>query len=329
VESSNSLRSNRGGPAWLADRVRRQLHRIGVVTSRVRGLGRNLPRMTQTSLFAPEPGAMPAKPAGRLQARMRVLITVKAAPNPSETYGETVCVAGLRLDPNHAGWVRLYPINFRELDSDSKFAKYDVVSLTARPNPGDPRPESWRPEIDTLTVEGNLPPWRRRQDYVNDYVEGTTCGLIEAARTSASAKSLAAIRPRQVTGIDIEPHGAWTAEQQRKIDRYVNQLPLLPDLGRRTALEAPRFKGWYRYLCQDPSCGGHRQGIYDWEWVAFQRNNLHGLGDQEAHASLRQKFLLEICGASNDLVFFLGNQQARPHGFMVLGMFYPPLKPRR
>lgn len=52
---------------------------------------------------------------------MRVLITVKAAPNPSATYGETVCVAGLRLDLDAAGWVRHYPINFREFDSDGKF----------------------------------------------------------------------------------------------------------------------------------------------------------------------------------------------------------------
>ena len=65
---------------------------------------------------------------------MRVLITVKAAPNPSEKYGETVCVAGLRLDLDAGGWVRLYPVNFRELDSDGKFRKYDVVSLMARPN---------------------------------------------------------------------------------------------------------------------------------------------------------------------------------------------------
>jgi hypothetical protein len=83
---------------------------------------------------------------------MRVLITVKAAPNPSEKYGETVCVAGLRLDLDAAGWVRLYPVNFRELDSDGKFRKYDVVSLMARPTPGDPRAESWRPPLEHVTT---------------------------------------------------------------------------------------------------------------------------------------------------------------------------------
>ena len=35
---------------------------------------------------------------------------------------------------DNAGWVRLYPINFRDLGDDSKFKKYDVVA-TARPNP--------------------------------------------------------------------------------------------------------------------------------------------------------------------------------------------------
>jgi hypothetical protein len=280
--------------------------------------------MTQTSLFAPEPGAVPVKPAGRLQARMRVLITVKAAPNPSETYGETVCVAGLRVDPNDAGWVRLYPINYRELDSDDKFRKYDVVSVTARPNPGDPRAESWRPETDSLVRERHLPPWKPRQAYVNDFVDGTMCGLIEAVRSGPPARSLAAIRPRQVTGLEIEPHPGWDADERRKIDQYMNQLEF-PELSRgpKTPLEAPRFKGWYRYFCQARRCREHRQGIYDWEWVSLQRR-LAALGDAEMRKALRKKFLGEICAPSRDLVFFVGNQLRHPQGFMILGMFWPP-----
>lgn len=288
-----------------------------------------MPSVTQPSLFAPEPGTAPVKPAGRLATRMRILITVKAAPNPSQTYGETVCVAGLRLDPDQAGWIRLYPVNFRELDGDSKFKKYDVVSLTARPNPGDPRAESWRPEIDTLTVETKLPSWPRRQAWVSEHVDGTMCGLIEAVSANPAAKSLAAIRPKQVTALDIKPHGGWSPDEQRRIDRYVSQLPL-PGMSRgpKTALEAPRFKGWYRYLCQAPGCRGHNQGIYDWEWVAFQRH-FPQLPDQEAIAEIRNQFLLKICAQDKDLVFFVGNQQKHPRGFMVLGMFYPPLSPRR
>jgi hypothetical protein len=123
--------------------------------------------------------------------------------------------------------------------------------------------------------------------------------------------------------LDVEPHPGWTRDEQAKIDRYVNQLEL-PGLARapRTALEPPRFKGWYRYSCQAPLCPGHRQGIYDWEWVALQRH-LGGQGDAAAMAALRERFLDQICSADRDLVFFVGNQAKRQQTFMMLGAFYP------
>jgi hypothetical protein len=40
---------------------------------------------------------------------MEVLITVKAYPNPSAGYAETVCVAGLRIDTDPYEWVRERP----------------------------------------------------------------------------------------------------------------------------------------------------------------------------------------------------------------------------
>jgi len=41
--------------------------------------------------------------------RLRVLVLVKAAPQPSRQYGDTVCVAGVTLDAE-SQWVRLYDI---------------------------------------------------------------------------------------------------------------------------------------------------------------------------------------------------------------------------
>ena len=277
----------------------------------------------EMSLFGPDPGSVPVKPADDRAARLRILITVKAAPNPSETYGETVCVAGLRVDLESPGWVRLYPINFRELDSDQKFAKYDIVSLEARPNRSDPRAESWRPQMATLRKEGHLVGWPRRLGYVSDYIEGSMCGLLDGIRDHPPAKSLAAIHPRQVTGLDIEPHPGWTPGEQAKIDRYVSQLEL-PGMEKapRTALEAPRFKGWYKYLCHAPACKGHRQGIYDWEFVALQRH-LSGRSADAARTELRRRFLDQICAPDRDVVFFVGNQAKRQQTFMVLGAFYP------
>ena len=181
--------------------------------------------MSQGLLFGPD-DAPTAKPAGDGWQQMRVLITVKAAPNPSETYGETVCVAGIRLDFDAPGWVRLYPINFRELDSPHTFKKYDIVSLRAKPARGDFRTESWRPDITSVHTVDHLKPWTRRRVEVEPYVDASMCAVREAVHANSAAPSLAAVRPDRVLGIDLKPHPGWSPEDQRKIDRYVGQ----PDL---------------------------------------------------------------------------------------------------
>ena len=89
--------------------------------------------MTQTQLFKPDLERMPERP-DLASRKIEVLITVKAAPTPSATYGETVCVAGISADLSAPGWIRLYPINFRYLQQERKFRKYDVVSVQATPN---------------------------------------------------------------------------------------------------------------------------------------------------------------------------------------------------
>lgn len=275
--------------------------------------------MTQGALFGFD-DADTEKPAGDQWVDMRVLITVKAAPNPSATYGETVCVAGLRLDLDHMGWVRLYPINFRELESSHQFAKYDIVTLRAKPASNDPRIESWRPDMTSLLVKDKLRPWARRRPHVEPFVRESMCEVLAAVRENPPARSLAAVRPKRVAGLDIDRHPGWTAEEQRKINAYVGQLDLLGS--DRSALEAPRLRGWYRYRCHHPECGGHRQGILDWEWVALQRRLDH-LDDAALADRLRHRFLHELCGADRSVVFYVGNQAKRQRVFSVLGVYYP------
>ena len=84
--------------------------------------------MTMDSLFGQTVEYPSEKPSG--PARLRVLVTVKAAPNPSATHGETVCVAGVRLgDVGPTGWIRLYPINFRHLSKDTERLYRDAPLL--------------------------------------------------------------------------------------------------------------------------------------------------------------------------------------------------------
>lgn len=289
--------------------------------------------MTQLSLFSPTEGGPDPKPPSGLTVRLHMLITVKAAPQPSERYGETVCVAGLSVDFERRGWIRLYPINFRELASDDRFRKYDVVTVDARPNPQDQRRESFRPVMDSMVTERHLAAWKPRRGLLDEYVEDSMCHLYRDARADANAQSLALVRPRTVDGLIVEPHPGWTADEQRKIDAYVRQPDLFGGQDR-TALEPPRFRAYYRYHCQDSGCGGHRQGVLDWELVAFQRRLTRaGVGDGELHQAISVKFLDELCAPSRDVAFYVGNQAKRAHVFSVLGVYWPPKRavprPRR
>jgi hypothetical protein len=232
-----------------------------------------------------------------------------------------VCVAGISADLTFPGWIRLYPINFRDLDGTGRFRKYDLVEVDATPAPNDPRAESWRPIMPTLTVIRNLPPWAKRRPFVDPYVEDSMCAL-NVNSLLAGSRSLAAIRVNDVSDLVVEPHPGWTEEEQKKIDGYVNQLDMFATSDK-TALEAPRFKARYFWRCSAAGCKGHKQGILDWEFVALQRN-LAGSSDEEAVRRLKERFLDGICAPGKDLAFYVGNQAKHHNVFSVLGAYYPP-----
>ncbi|MFC6014800.1 hypothetical protein ACFP2T_01115 [Plantactinospora solaniradicis] len=168
--------------------------------------------------------------------------------------------------PTPTGWVRLYPINYRDLATDDHFAKYDIVSVDAKPARQDQRRESWKPIIDTMVREAHLPPWQKRRQLLDPHIEDSMCRLNRQVRDQPNAPSLALIRPARIDDLVVTPGRPWSPSEQRKIDTYVNQFDLLNDR-KRTPLEAPRFKATYHYRCDDPQCKGHQQGVLDWELV--------------------------------------------------------------
>jgi hypothetical protein len=147
------------------------------------------------------------------------------------------------------------------------------------------------------------------------------CQLNRAAQKRPDAQSLALVRPRQVDALEITPHPGWTPEQQQRIDAYADQPDLFGSQDR-TPLKAPRLRGSYRYRCHSPGCGGHRQGLLDWEFVALQRR-LSDKSDDEVAAELQKRFRDMMCNPSRDVAFYVGNQAKRPHVFSVLGVYYP------
>ncbi|MBM4042852.1 MAG: hypothetical protein FJ290_30555 [Planctomycetes bacterium] len=254
--------------------------------------------------------------AGR--ERRRILITVKTYPQPSMKYEETVCVAGIDVDSPQ--WIRLYPVQYRDLPFAQQFRKYEIVSLFLEKHRQDSRPESYRPDYDSLVVEGSLPAggdWYERRRFVEPTASESMCAI--QMEHKATKKSLGCFRPGEVEDFIIETDlPQWEGKQRSAL----LQLSLFETA--RRPLEKVPLKFFYRYRCRDRGCPGHRQMFLDWEAFQLYRNLRAKVASLEViKQKLREKFLDELCGAARDTFFFVGNHSTHPASFMVLGVFYP------
>src|SRR4030065_2803535 len=109
----------------------------------------------------------------------KILITVKAYPNPSKKYIETVCVAG--IDSEKYEWLRLYPIRFRDLEEDKKFKKYNIIEINVFKPSDDNRPESYKVDSDSIKIIDYIKTedkWIKRKSIVLPTVSNSMCEII-------------------------------------------------------------------------------------------------------------------------------------------------------
>lgn len=266
--------------------------------------------------------------AGRFTGeRAEVLITVKASPEPSEAHGDTVCVAGVRLDVYPHKWIRLYPVPFRWLSSDRQFDKFEAISVDLLQPHNDNRAESYR--IDGESVErsnrkvGNGP---ARGAILEPLIGPSMCDLVDGVHADPTAQSLGLVRARQLTDVYVKPHPGWSTEQQRKIDQGQAQMlfgePPPP-------LIAPPFLTGFKYKCDRATCRGHEQRNLDWEATALQLN-LRRLSPPSQIQAIRQRYLDERCAPDKAVHFFVGNMghPTKRRSFSILGVYGPPKQAR-
>lgn len=256
-------------------------------------------------------------------------MTVKAYPQPSRGYGETVCVAGVRVDGGPPRWLRLYPVAYRELAFADRFHKYQFMDLKVFRSSSDQRPESFKPNIPSVTlgeIVGTERNWERRWEYLGELAGATTACEVLRRQDEPNAPSLALIRPSEVIDLEVERNEAFTADKQR-----LAELAAAGDLftEAREPLEPAPFRLKYRYRCQSDGCNGHTQTLIDWEaGQAARRWKSDGGSDSELRKQLTAKFLDELCSPTRDAHFYLGNQHQHPRSFLVLGVFWPPANSR-
>lgn len=258
---------------------------------------------------------------------MKILVTVKAYPGIGRTEGETVCVAGVRLDTEGPEWVRLWPVGFRELPTSRQFSKWQIIEVDATRTSRDRRPESFRPNLETLklgeTVSTDRGSWRRRSELLGPLLgETTLCALQRANANGGMAPSLGLVRVRPGATATIEPGAVWTPERELQA-QLAAQPHLLRDQAL-TPLRPQKVQVRYHWHCMDADCRGHSQASCDWEvgasalkWERLYRDNLH--------EKLLETYEGKVLAPDRDTHFFVGNQHQHLGTFMVLGAYYPPL----
>jgi hypothetical protein len=253
-------------------------------------------------------------------SKRRILVVVKTYPNPSQTYGETVCCAGVDLDTSR--WVRMYPITFRRL-VDRQFKKYQAIECLATSPRGDNRPESLRVDQDSITFVGDPMPadaagWRRRMALLPP--PDACLEEIRAAQT-VDGTSLGMFRPAAIEALVIEKAKPWTARQQA----YLRQQRL--GLGRDLTLEMKELEQIplnfsYRFRCDDLRClTSHELQIQDWEigesYRKWSRANPTGWEQM-----IRLKYEVEL--PARDLHLVVGNLAKHHQAFVIIGLVRPP-----
>jgi len=260
-----------------------------------------------------------------MQEHLKVLITVKTFPIPSSKYDELVCTAGV----NELGdFIRLYPVNFRDLPFSQQYKKYQWLEVEAVKHTGrDSRKESYRPNCDSIRLHGERissdKNWAERARYALAKRSQSMEELY--SKQEQDRTSLGIFRPREISDLVITPDDAdWkpsfkAALMQQRLweNRKASREPLR---------KVP-FKFQYKFCCDDDRCTGrHQMMIEDWEVGALYWNCVDdGATPQEACLKVKHKFLAQICASDRDTHFYVGTVLAHPKSWVIIGTFWPKI----
>lgn len=235
--------------------------------------------------------------------RERTIILVKAWPQPSPKYGETVCCAGVTPE---GAWRRLFPIRFRHLSGDAKFNRWDVVEYVPGLPKEDRRLESRRVDEPTLKKVSTLSVKHRA---------GHLSPLLRDSYQAAADKgeSLTLIRPSSYSlGWKPKPASKLEAEKRAR-DQTLRQGSLWEK--ELAALEPCPFEIWMTF---EDASGRHRMKCGDWETPATFFKWRRDYGEVGALERLRDRYEGEY--RDKGVAFAMGTMAKYPKTWMLLGI---------
>lgn len=269
-----------------------------------------------------------------LQRSEKVLITVKTYPVLSVKYNELVCTAGI----NEQGeWIRLYPIQFRQLHLEKQYRKWQYVEAMIVKSNDDMRPESHRPEQSTLEVlegydEGSSTSRQRKIEFLEKTESHTDMKkLIEMAHQNKL--SLALFEPSKIERFYCEPdEREWGKKQLEAFERQKRQFKLFND-GTTVAEDFRNIQKLpykFKYGFKDENGRTSNMEIFDWEIGALYWNCLKSVDGNEdlACEKVKQKYFDEFVGTGKYSVkLILGttldaHRRKLSNPFTIIGVVY-------
>jgi len=251
--------------------------------------------------------------------KKQILVTVKAYPNPSKKYSETVCCAGVDLSNNNL--VRLYPIPYRDLDNEKKFKKYSIIEVDCWKAKDDARPESLKVYPDSIKIIDRLNTkhnWQKRKEIVLRSQIKSMCEIYKDAKEHDL--SLGVIKPAKIS-FDWKKQSPSNAQARNACYAQLSFFNKYKD-----AIEEIPYNFYYTFYCaEDDNCPGHKLSIIDWEIGQAYRSWRAQYKDEKVCLNkIKQKWEEITDDKKRDVHFFVGNMQRFRDIFMVLGVFYPP-----
>lgn len=237
--------------------------------------------------------------------REAAVIVVKAVPRPSKKHRETVCCAGITASGE---WRRLYPVRFRQLVQDQRFARWQWVNYAWRLPNDDNRRESRRIEENTLQPGAKLAA-QERLAFLTPLLRAST------REAAARGESLALIEPRSLTMRVKKKPAAVIDAERAAFEAAARQQSLLdPDM---PPFEPCPYAVAIPFTDQDgvhhaPQCG-------DWETTAtFFNMRRRRASDADIIAHLRAEFTEPR--SDRRIILAMGTVKARPQQWLLLGV---------
>ncbi len=248
----------------------------------------------------------------------KALIVVRTYPIPAESGVEVSCTAAVTDDGQ---WLRLYPVPYRFLDHDKRFAKYQWIEVGVTKTTSDARLESYTPSIQSIKIISDTLPtaneWQARKEIVEPLRSRSLCQL-QRERDAHNHPTLGFFRPKIIKRLRITPASPTWTQGQLNMLRHGNLFEQQPQ----EELEKIPYDFHYLFDCDDDACKGHALHCTDWEMGQAWRRWSRDYGD-EWEAKFRQRFEKEMI-ERNDTHFYVGTVHRHPKNWIIIGLFYPP-----